>query len=179
MRTLCRAPWPIRIACFSAMSLTASACNLKPRLAPEAVGCYAVAVDSFPDVYRRMLVPPPPPMVRLDTLMGPHVQVPRAWLEADRLGVRRSGLGLGRPYQTIRNGVVVNPEGRGSELPRDSIRISFGANGPSMTALLQADGHGNWSGMAYVLSAATPRGQPFVHLTLTRQDCPAIPMARS
>lgn len=58
------------------IAISVTACGIGPRLSPRALGCYAVAIDSFPDVYRRMILIPPPAMVRLDTIYGGQIEVP-------------------------------------------------------------------------------------------------------
>ncbi len=164
---------PILLLSFAALS----ACSVKPILAPHAVGCYAVTLDSFPASFEKMLVPRPPETIRLDSAYSGTIQVPVAWLEGAGRGVRSASLGLLRPEVVIRGEQLV-AERKGGPLPPDSLNLNFGGPGPALRVLLRADGSGDWRGVAYSFPAA-PDGPPSAPVQLRRQDCGPTPMAIS
>ena len=155
-----------------AMLLALGACRVAPQLAPAAVGCYAVQLDSVPAAFRAVLVPPVPPLVQLDTAYGGQLLVPWAWLDVPGTQVRSARLGLHRPAWRIRDGVVVTDRAAPlTPLPPDSLVIGFGGPAASLTALLGAEPTGDWRGIAFVLSSATPQGRPMVPIRLQRTAC--------
>ena len=155
-----------------------SACSLKPVLAPTAAGCYSVSLDSFPDVFSKMLVPRPPELIRLDSAFGGLLQVPAAWLEAAGFGMRGASLVLLRPPIVIRDMRLVTERGMGA-FPQDSLALTFGAGGPNLNALFRADASGDWFGLAYVVESPTREGLPIVPIQLRRQVCGPTRMAIS
>lgn len=151
----------LAITCAAALT----ACSIAPQLSPRAMGCYAVQVDTLPEVYRRMLVPQPPPMVRLDTIYGGQLQVPESW--AAQTGPYVARLGLMRPGWRIEGSRVQLQRVSPAALPPDSVVLNFGA----LTAPLGQDPSGNWTGWAFALTSATPFGEPLLPMRLQRRDC--------
>lgn len=151
----------VAIICTTALT----ACSLAPQLGPRAVGCYAVQIDTLPDVYRRMLVPQPPAMVRLDSIHGGQLQVPEAW--AGQTGPYAARLQLMRPGFRIEGSRVQLQSVGPGVLPPDSIVLNFGA----LTAPLAQDPSGDWTGWAFALTSATPYGEPILPMRLQRRDC--------
>jgi len=161
------------------IAVSVAACTTAPQLSPRAVGCYAVQLDSFPAVFRQMLVPAPPALVRLDTINGGQLEVPVSWLEQQGMFMRRAGLQLMRPGWRIQ-GARVQLERVGPEaLPPDSVVLSFSGGGGQMLASLGEDATGNWNGLAFALTSASPYGEPLVPIRLQRQDCGAVPLGLS
>lgn len=159
--------------------LALQACSIAPQLAPTAAGCYAVHLDAFPAQFQEMLVPPPPGLVQLDTTLGGQLRVPAAWLESDGIGVRRASLTLVRPGWSLRDGVLVNDRAVPAPLPPDSLILNFGGAAATLVAVMKADTSGHWNGLAFVLSSATPHGQPQVPVRLERTACGPTRMAVS
>lgn len=155
-----------------------SACSLKPILAPRAIGCYTVSLDSFPDVYNRMLVPQPPELIRLDSAFGGVLQVPVAWLEADGYRMRSASLLLLRPDVVLRDMRLVRDRVAGA-FPPDSLLLKFRGGGPALNAMLRADVSGDWVGLAYVVESPTREGLPITPIRLRREVCGNTPMAIS
>ena len=154
------------------------ACSLKPRLAPQAMGCYDVKLDSFPAVFGSMLVPRPPARIQFDTAFSGVMYVPVTWLEAAGYRIRSAGLQQMRPGAGIRGERLIT-ERRFGALPPDSLVLTFSGPGAALTALIRADPSGDWFGLAYVQSSATPEGLPFVPIQLRRQTCDSTRMAVS
>lgn len=168
-----------------ALALSVIACSGTPlQLAPRAIGCYAVELDSFPEVFTRLRVERPPALIRMDTLNGASLHVPRDWAEWDGRAMRRARLGLMRPEITLRNGNFVKDRRPVWLLPPDSVVLDFNGVGAQLEAVLEQDAAGDWFGTAYVFSTATPDGHPLVPISLKRRECgtadliPYIPPSR-
>jgi hypothetical protein len=171
----------LRSPLIVATLLALGGCSIAPQLTPSAAGCYAVQLDSFPESFRKALVPPPPTLVRLDTAFGGLVQVPAEWLEAGGYRQRGATLLQQRPLWTIREGQVVvegNPA-PGGIFPPDSLALRFSGPGESLTALLSAQPSGDWEGLGFVISSFTQHGQPVVPMRLRRSTCGTTRMAIS
>lgn len=151
-------------------------CALVPRLAPSALGCYAVQADSVPAVFDTLLAPPLPTLVRLDTVHGGLVQVPRAWREGQGYRMRWASLLLQRPEWRVVDDMVTAETRANGFFPPDSIALRFHAAGTYLTALLRADGE-DWVGHGFVVSPLTPRGRPLMPMRLRRQACDSTPLA--
>jgi len=166
---------PVLLACGI---VALSACSLQPRLAPQAMGCYGVTLDSFPAVFSTLQVPRPPELIQLDTAFSGVMYVPVTWLEAAGYRLRSAGLQQMRPETGIRDQRLIT-ERRVGALPPDSLVLTFSGPGPALTALIRADPSGDWFGLAYVLASETPEGLPFVPIQLRRQTCGSTRMAIS
>jgi hypothetical protein len=147
------------------IAVSVAACGIGPQLSPRALGCYAVAIDSFPDVYRRMLRIPPPAMVRLDTIYGGQIEVPASW--GAQTGPTGASLRLMRPDFRIEGARVQLQRVSPSALPPDSLVLYIGG----MVASLGQNDAGDWTGFAFALTSATPYGEPLVPMRLQRTDC--------
>ena len=169
----------MRVLVALACAVSVSACSLAPQLSPRALGCYAVELDSFPAVFRHMLVPPPPDLVRLDTINGGQLEVPTAWLEGQGLNTRSALLRQTRQGWRIQDGTVQLERVAFSLLPPDSLVLSFSGGVASLTAALGADSTGNWHGWAFSVNSASPRGEPLVPMRLLRRDCGRTPLGIS
>lgn len=154
-------------------------CSIAPQLAPAAAGCYSVHLDSVPAQFHAMQVPPVPAVVRLDTAYGGQVQVPRAWFDAAGYRQRGAGLGLARPGWRIVDGVLANDRARPTPLPPDTLILHFSGPVSTLSMLMGAEPSGDWRGLAFTLTGATPYGQPMVPARLQRTACGPTPMALS
>jgi hypothetical protein len=166
---------PVIIACL----LGAAACSLAPQLSPRAVGCYAVQLDSFPADFQRMQVPAPPALVRMDTVHGGQLQVPTAWLEQQGPAMRSAWLGLMRPGWRIEGGKLRLVQVAQSQLPPDSVTVTFGGSPGALAASLGADSTGNWSGWAFAMESALQGSATIVPIRLLRRECGAVPLGVS
>lgn len=155
-------PWRALLTITVAVSV--AACGIGPRLSPRALGCCAVAIDSFPGVYRCMLRIPPPAMVRLDTIYGGPIEVPAQW--AAQTGPIVASLRLMRPDFRIEGSRVQLLRVSPSALPPDSLVLDIGG----MVASLGQDDVGDRTGFAFALTSATPYGEPLVPMRLQRTD---------
>lgn len=152
-----------------------SACGLEPRLAPAAVGCYALESDPIPATYRKDMVPEPPHLLRLDSVHGGQVQVPVSWLEAQGIGLRSASLTLLRPATMIIDGVPIAQSKPFRPLPADSIGLSFsGGLGPRdgrFVAWFAALPSGDWQARTVLQSSRTPNVADVVPMRLKRMAC--------
>lgn len=169
----------MRVLVALACAVGVSACSTAPQLSPRALGCHAVELDSFPAVFRHMLVPPPPDLVRLDTINGGQLEVPTSWLERQGLNTRSAILGQTRPAWRIQHGRVQQERAPFSLLPPDSLVLIFSGEGASLAAELGADRTGNWQGWAVSVTSASPSGEPLVAMRLLRRDCGLTPLGIS
>ena len=169
----------MRVLAALACAVSASACSIAPQLSPRAMGCYAVELDSFPAAFSQRLVPPPPDLVRLDTINGGQLEVPTPWLERQGLNARSAILRQTRPEWRIRNGQVQPEREAFSPLPPDSLVLIFSGRGASLTAALGADGNGQWKGWAFSSVNFTPNAEPLVPMRLLRRDCGLTPLGIS
>jgi hypothetical protein len=148
------------------------ACTGKPlSLAPSAIGCYSVELDSFPASFRVAGVERPPDIIRLDTINGVFLGIPRVWEEWKGLETRRASVSVSRPEITIKGGLLVRERKPYGLLPPDSIVLTFAAMGAALTAHVEQHAGGDWFGTAFVHSSATPDGQPFLPVALRRREC--------
>ena len=169
----------MRVLVAFACAVSLAACSLAPQLSPRAVGCYSVELDSFPAVFRHMLAPAPPELVRLDTINGGQLEVPTAWLEQQGLNLRGAAVGLMRPGWRIEGGKVRLERVGPSLLPPDSVVITFSGGPGMLAASLGADSAGNWSGWAFAMEGAAQSGGPIVPMRLMRRACGAVPLGIS
>ncbi len=148
------------------------ACTGKPlSLAPSAIGCYSVELDSFPASFRVAGVERPPDIIRLDTINGVFLGIPRVWEEWKGLAMRRASVSVSRPEITIKSGFLVRERKPYGLLPPDSIVLTFAAIGAALTAHIEQHASGDWFGTAFVHSSATPDGRPFLPVALRRREC--------
>jgi hypothetical protein len=170
----CSAPRPPRTAATALWILAVGlmACTGRPlTLAPRAIGCYSVELDSFPASFRQVSVERPPDIIRLDTLNGVLLGIPRAWQEWKGRAMRHASVSVSRPELTIKGGFLVRERNPYGLLPPDSIVLTFAAVGAALTAHVEQQASGDWFGTAFVHSSATPDGQPFLPVALRRREC--------
>jgi hypothetical protein len=130
-----------------------------------------VELDSFPASFRVAGVERPPDIIRLDTINGVFLWIPRVWEEWRGLETRRASVSVSRPELTIKGGFLVHESKPYGLLPPDSIVLTFAAIGAALTAHVEQQASGDWFGTAFVHSSATPDGQPFLPVALRRREC--------
>jgi hypothetical protein len=169
----------VRLGVLLATAVACGGCSLAPQLAPTAAGCYAVQLDSFPVLFSAIPVTRPPTLVQLDPTYGGVIRVPVEWRAPQGVVTQFAELRLRRPSWRIADGEVVAHRVRPTPLPPDSLVVEFSGEGLPLTAMFGAEATGDWRGQAFVISVATPRGQPLVGLQLQRVSCGAAAMALS